>query len=159
MIFVTVGMHTKGFNRLLEKMDEIAGCIDEDVIIQIGHSSFRPQHAQWFDFTTEGKIEEYCRQARLVITHPAMSVIAALRQGTPVVVMPRMKIYDEVINDHQVDFARELEKQSKVVAVYDVNQLEDALRHTEANTTGITSDSILMDALKRYIAEFEDTLA
>ncbi|RKY56218.1 MAG: beta-1,4-galactosyltransferase, partial [Candidatus Neomarinimicrobiota bacterium] len=38
MIFVTVGSHYKGFERLVEKMDEIAGKIEEEVIMQIGYT-------------------------------------------------------------------------------------------------------------------------
>jgi len=155
LIFVTVGMHTKGFDRLLKKMDEIAATSGEEVVMQIGHTSFRPQTAKWFDFTTEAGIKEWCKKATVVVTQPAMSILDAQEQGTPVIVVPRLKRYDEVIDDHQLDFARELEKQGKVVAVYDVDKLEEALRNVDLEPPKLTRDKRLVNALKKYIAQLE----
>ena len=54
MIFVTVGMHTAGFERLVKKMDEIAGKIDEEVIMQIGGTSI-PRKTQSILISPLGK--------------------------------------------------------------------------------------------------------
>jgi UDP-N-acetylglucosamine transferase subunit ALG13 len=148
-------MHTKGFDRLLKKMDEIAGTSGEEVVMQIGYTSFRPQNAKWFDFTTEAGIKEWCTKARVVVTQPAMSILDAQEQGTPVVVVPRLKKYNEVIDDHQLDFAKHLEKEGKVIAVYDVNKLEEALRKVDLKPQELASDKRLVNALKKYIARFE----
>src|SRR4030042_3156603 len=107
-------MHTKGFDRLLKKMDEIASSTHEEVVMQIGHTNFRPQNAKWFDFTTEEGIKEWCKKARVIVTQPAMSILDAQEQGKPVIVVPRLKKYGEVIDDHQSDFAKELENAGKV---------------------------------------------
>jgi len=148
-------MHTKGFDRLLKKMDEIASTLGEEVVMQIGHTSFRPRSAKWFDFTTEAGIKEWCKKARVVITQPAMSILDAQEQGTPVIVVPRLKQYDEVIDDHQLDFARELEKEGKVIAVYDVDKLEEALCKPDTSRAVHTRDERLVNALKRYVAQFD----
>ena len=149
-------MHTKGFDRLVKKMDEIAGNIDEEVIIQTGGTKFEPKNAKWFDFTTEEEIKGFCRKASVVVTHAAMSILDAWEQGKPVVVVPRLKKYGEVIDDHQLDFAKELEKEGRVVAVYDVDELlEEALRKAEFKPLGLTKDRRLVNALKVYIAQFE----
>jgi exopolysaccharide biosynthesis glucuronosyltransferase PssE len=155
VIFVTVGMHTKGFDRLLKKMDEIAGILNEEVVMQIGHTSFCPQNAKWFDFTTEAGIKEWCKKARVVVTQPAMSVLDAQEQGTPVIVLPRLKKYNEVVDDHQLDFARHLEKEGKVIAVYDIDKLEEALRNVDLKLPKLARDKRLVNALKKYIAQFE----
>jgi len=157
LIFVTVGMHTQGFDRLLRKMDEIAGALGEEVVMQIGHTSFRPQTAKWFDFTTEAGIKEWCKKARVVVTQPAMSILDAQEQGTPVIVVPRLKKYNEVIDDHQLDFARHLEKEGKVTAVYDVDKLEETLRNIDSRPVKLVRDKRLVNALKKYIAQFERT--
>ena len=155
MIFVTVGMHTKGFDRLLKKMDEIASTLGEEIVMQIGHTSYRPQNAKWFDFTTEAGIKEWCKKARVVVTQPAMSILDAQEQGVPVIVVPRLKRYDEVIDDHQLDFARELEKESKVIAVYDVDELDKVLQKSDLKPQELAKDKRLVNALKKYIAQFE----
>jgi beta-1,4-N-acetylglucosaminyltransferase len=155
LIFVTVGMHTKGFDRLVRKMDEIAGMINEEVVMQIGHTKYAPQHAKYFQFTTEKELKELCQKARVVVTHGAMTIIDALEQGTPVVAVPRLEEYREHINDHQLYFVQELERDGKVIAVYNVDKLEEALEKADHKPPEIAKDRTLVDALKGYIAQFE----
>jgi UDP-N-acetylglucosamine transferase subunit ALG13 len=132
-------------------MDRIAGDLDEEVIMQIGHTDFRPRNAEWFAFATHKEIIETINRARIVVTQPAMSMVDALQQGTPVVVVPRLKTYSEVIDDHQVDLARELEKQGKVIAVYEIGKLAEALASVPLQVSGFEKDTRLVDALKSYI--------
>ena len=155
MIFVTIGMHPKGFERLIRKMDEIAGKVNEEVIIQIGHTKYKPANAKYFDFTTEQEIKDLCRKARVVVTHGAMSIIDALDEGTPVIAVPRLKKYGEVIDDHQLYLVQELEKAGKVTAVYDVEELEETLKKVGTQSVRLVKDKRLVNALKGYIAQFE----
>lgn len=155
MILVTVGMHTAGFERLIRKMDELAGTLNEEVVMQIGHTRYTPQNTQYFDFTTEGRLKELCQKARVVVTHGAMTIVDALEQGTPVVVVPRLKRYNEVIDDHQLDFATELEREGKVIAVYEVEELEEALKKADLKPPELRKDRRLINSLKRYVSRFE----
>ena len=50
MIFVTVGTHEQQFNRLVEYIDKIAEKMDEEIIIQIGFSTYKPKHCVWKEF-------------------------------------------------------------------------------------------------------------
>jgi len=155
LIFVTIGMHTASFERLIKKMDEIAGMINEEVVMQIGHTKYAPQHAKYFQFTTAEELKELCQKARVVVTHGAMTIIDALEQGTPVVAVPRLEEYREHINDHQLYFVQELERAGKVIAVCNVDKLEEALRKADSKMPELVKDRRLVDALKGYIAQFE----
>jgi len=155
MIFVTIGMHTAGFDRLIKKMDEIAGTINEDVIMQISHSKYIPQNAKYFKFVTEEELKKFCHAARVVVTHGAMTIIDALEQETPVIAVPRLQKYGEHINDHQLYFVQELEKAGKVVAVYDVDELKGALEKVGPKAPQLVKDKRLVNALKQYVAQFE----
>lgn len=155
MIFVTIGMHPQGFERLIQKMDEIAGNTEEKVIMQIGGTKYIPRNVKYFEFVTEEEFKELCQKARVVVTHGAMTIIDALERGTPVVVVPRLKKYNEVIDDHQLDFTRELEKEGKVIAIYDVDELEKTLEEIGLNPVKINRDKKLVNALKKYIYGFE----
>ena len=46
MIFVTVGTHEQPFNRLIKKIDDLVanGSIQEEVIMQTGFSTYKPEH-------------------------------------------------------------------------------------------------------------------
>ena len=155
MIFVTIGMHTAGFDRLIKKMDEIAGTISEEVVIQIGHSKYIPQNAKYFKFVTEEELKKSCHEARVVVTHGAMTIIDALEQGTPVIAVPRLQKYGEHINDHQLYFVQELHKAGKVAAVYDVEELKEALEKVAAKAPQLVKDKRLVNALKKYVGQFE----
>jgi len=155
LIFVTVGMHTAGFDRLIKKMDEIAGTISEEVIIQIGHSKYIPQNAKSFKFVSEEELKKLCHEARVVVTHGAMTIIDALEEGTPVIAVPRLQKYGEHINDHQLYFVQELEKAGKVAAVYNVDELEETLQKVGAKAPQLVKDKRLVNALKQYIGKFE----
>ena len=155
MIFVTIGMHTAGFERLIRKMDELAGTTNEEVVMQIGYTKYTPKTAKYFQFTTEDELKELSLKARVVVTHGAMTIVDALEQGTPVVAVPRLQKYREHINDHQLYFVQELEKDGKVIAVYNVDKLEEALKKADLKPVDLAKDRRLVDALKGYIAQFE----
>ena len=109
MIFVTIGA-SRGFPRLITRMDEIAGEIDEEVVIQTGFTEYRPFNARYFTFASHDEILELIQQARILVTHGASTIVDALRIGHPVIVVPRLKEYGEVINDHQLELCQALEK-------------------------------------------------
>ena len=155
LIFVTIGMHTAGFERLIKRMDEIAGTINEEVIMQIGHAKYVPQNAKSFKFITETELKRLCHEARIVVTHGAMTIIDALEQGTRVIAVPRLQKYGEHLNDHQLYFVRELEKEGKVIAVYDVEKLEEALAKVDLKPPELVKDRRLVNALREYIELIE----
>lgn len=157
MIFVTVGWHYQEFVRLIRKMDEMAGKMGEKVIMQVGFTKYRPKNAEYFDFVEDfQKILELNREARVVVTHAgAGSIVTALEQGTPAVVVPRLRKYREAIDDHQLELARALAEEGKVVAVYDVNDLEKALRNVKRSRIKVRKDKRLINFLKSYIRSLE----
>jgi UDP-N-acetylglucosamine transferase subunit ALG13 len=155
MIFVTVGSHTQGFERLVKKMDEIASLINEEVIIQIGSSKYKPKNAKYFDSINDfQKIQELNRKARVVVCHGgAGAIITALEQGTPVIAVPRLKRYNEHINDHQIELVDALVKIGKIIAVYDIEMLDRALNNPSINSLKETiKDDRLVNVLKDYIS-------
>jgi beta-1,4-N-acetylglucosaminyltransferase len=153
MIFVTVGTHYDGFERLVKKMDEIAGKIDEKVIIQIGYTKYTPKYAEYFEFKTYQEIQELNKKARVVVCHGGEgSIITAIEQRTPVISVPRLSKYGEHNNNHQLEIANELEKEGKIMAIYNINDLEDALHNVCENPVHVGSERMrLVIALKEYI--------
>lgn len=131
MIFVTVGTHEQAFNRLIEKVDELIknGIIKEEVMVQLGYSTYIPQYCEWEKFIPYSKMIENVKKARIVITHggPA-SFIMPLQEGKTPIVVPRQKKYNEHINDHQVEFAKNVyERMGTILPVYDIGELENVI--------------------------------
>ena len=132
MIFVTVGTHYQGFERFIEKMDQIAAKIDEKVIMQIGFTDYKPKNAKWFKFLEYDEINNLYKEAELIISHAgAGTLFDSLHSKKPIIIVPRLKKFGEHIDNQQIELAEALDSTNKVVAVYDIEDLEDNLLKIE----------------------------
>lgn len=127
MIFVTVGTHEQPFDRLLRKVDELKkdDKIEEEIVIQSGYSTYEPQYCECHKLLPYETMLKYVETARIVITHggPA-SFMMPLQMGKIPIVVPRKVKYGEHVNDHQVEFARAVEKRyGNIIPAYDVEEL------------------------------------
>lgn len=126
MIFVTIGSHYKQFPRLLKRIDEIAPKIKEKIIVQRGYTKYVPKNCESFDFAPS--LEPYYQKSRLTIIHGASSVWEFMyKSKKPFIIVPRQKKFGEHINDHQVEFAEEMEKKLGVKVIYDMEDLTPEL--------------------------------
>ncbi len=131
MIFVTVGTHEQPFDRLLKWIDTMVKekKIQEKVIIQKGYTDYEPKYCESYQLISYEKMQKYIEEARIVITHggPA-SFIAPLSIGKVPIVVPRKKEFNEHVNNHQLDFAREVEKRmNTIILVETEKELVDAV--------------------------------
>ena len=158
MIFVTVGTHYQGFERLIKKMDEIAGKIGDDVIMQIGYTKYEPRNARWFRFLErEEDILELYKKADVIVAHAgAGTLLTALSFGKPLVIVPRLKKFEEHVDDQQLELAEALESMGKAIAVYDVEELEDAIKKAKSlRYKPVHRDKRLINFLKEYLRGIE----
>lgn len=136
MIFVTVGTHEQQFNRLVRAVDDsIAdGTLDDSVFIQTGYSDYQPTHCEWTRFLPVAEMRSWMREADVVVTHGGpSSFIEAMSVGKVPVVAPRRFEYGEHVNDHQVDFVREVaERKGGIVPLFDVVDLPSAISRARA---------------------------
>jgi beta-1,4-N-acetylglucosaminyltransferase len=165
MILVTVGNHIQPFDRLIRAADGLAELIEEKVVIQAGHSKYVPTWANYFDFTSGNHILELTEQARVQISHAGSgSIITALRLKKPLIVTPRLKRFEEHIDDHQLELANALHKQGKLIAVYDIKPhtlmeaVEEVVSLKMTPKTGIAENHALVNYLKAYLAGFSREL-
>lgn len=131
MIFVTVGTHEQGFDRLVKEIDRLKGegIIKEDIIIQKGYTDYEPQYCESYKLIDYDKLQQYLTEARIIITHggPA-SFIAPLSIGKTPIVVPRQKEFNEHVNNHQVEFVKQVvDRNNSLIPVYDIKDLEDKI--------------------------------
>ena len=141
MIFVTVGTHEQPIDRLVKAVDELKkdGIITEDVIIQTGFSTYKPKYCQWSKLLSYQQMVKNVKEARIVITHggPA-SFIMPLQIGKTPIVVPRQHQFDEHVNDHQVEFARNIaERMGTIIPVEDISKLGDVIKHYDEIIAGM----------------------
>lgn len=162
MIFVTVGTHEQPFDRLVQKVDELKqnGVIREDVFIQTGFSTYEPKYCQWSKLIPYEDMLAYVQQARIVITHggPA-SFLMPLQIGKTPIVVPRQKQFGEHVNDHQLEFARNVaERMGTIIPVENISELDDVIADYEqlvcnmAHAVNSNNEKFCAD-MKKIIAE------
>lgn len=154
MIFVTVGTHEQPFNRLVQQIDQLKGLsiFKDEVIIQKGYSTFVPQHCRCFDVLPYEKMLEYQQNARIIITHggPA-SFIYPLSIGKIPIVVPRQKQYSEHVNDHQLEFCRQLkERNFPIILIEEIKDLSERILNYNGGMEGKEFHSHNVDFVKKF---------
>ena len=153
MIFVTVSGYQ--FERLVRKMDEIAGSMKERVMMQTGNTRYVPKNAGHFRFTSRSRMDDCMKKARLVVSHGGEGcIMEALKLRKPLIVVPRYRRFGEHVNDHQLDLTRVLEKSGKITAVYDIGELDEALR-AAGRPAKTGSAGALVEYIKGYVKVLE----
>lgn len=128
MIFVTVGNSNIGFDRLIQKMDEISSHLPYRVVMQIGASNYIPKNAEWFRYSDYKSIISYFEMAKLIVTHAgAGTILDILLLGKIPIVVPRLKEFGEVIDNHQLEITKILAEKELIVPVYDIQRLENTI--------------------------------
>jgi len=108
MIFLTVGTQFP-FDRLVKAVDQACdeGLVEDEIIAQIGKSSYKPRNFEGTPFFAKDFFDQNLERATAVIGHAGMGIISlALDNNKPLLVMPRLKKYNEVVNNHQLDITK-----------------------------------------------------
>jgi len=125
MIFMTVGTQFP-FDRLVKAVDEAVGerGVAEQVFGQIGAGSYRPKNFDSVPELEKSVFDKYFGEANSIISHAGMgSITMALESRKPLLVMPRLSKYGEVVNNHQFEIARKFEQAGYLLAVYATEDL------------------------------------
>jgi UDP-N-acetylglucosamine transferase subunit ALG13 len=109
-------------------MDEIGATASENIIMQAGAAQYKPKHCEYFDFAGYNKMQELNRQARIIVSHAGVgSILTALELNKPMILVPRLKKYDEAYDDHQLEIAEMLSGHRNIKVLHDLSLLPDAL--------------------------------
>lgn len=120
MIFLTVGTQFP-FDRLVKAVDKAAGTngFDEQIVAQIGESSYCPENFEAAHSVEKAVFDQHFSKADSIISHAGMGTITmALDHRKPLLVMPRLKKYGEVVNDHQLVIAKKFEQLGYLLVAY-----------------------------------------
>ncbi len=158
MIFATVGTHNQGFPRFVKKMDEVAKSIDEEIVIQIGCTKYTPKNCKYFDYLDQYDFSKLCKSSSLIVTHGGIgSIMSSLKLGKPTIVVPRQKKFNEHTNDHQLQITKELEKQKRIVAVYNIERLDYAIKKAKKmKIKKNKGENRIKDIISEFIDDYEN---
>ena len=158
MIFVTVGTHEQPFNRLIQEVDHLVetGVIKEEVFIQTGYSTYEPKFCQWSRLISFDQMSKFMQKADIIITHggPA-TFMSAITNGKKPIVVPRQEKFGEHVNDHQVDFARNVAKRmGTIILVEDVDKLGETIENYNSIVAELEYD--MGNNNKKFNKDLED---
>jgi UDP-N-acetylglucosamine transferase subunit ALG13 len=151
MILVTTGISGAPFDRLLRVIELIDA--KEEVVVQHGPSQVRPPGTTCFAFLPFHELNDYVASSSTVITHAgAGSVLVALTHGRRPIVVPRRPQHAEVVDDHQVVFARHLAQAGLVHLAEDPEDLPPLMASRPATMFAAGErDSQLVRELSSYL--------
>ena len=131
MIFATIGTQAP-FDRFVKILDELCKNIDEEIVCQTIQTNYQAQNIKTVDFLPPDEFDQYFKRARLIIAHAGMgTIISALRQKKPIIIVPRLASLKEHRNDHQMATAMRMHELGYVYVAYDKSQLEELINQKD----------------------------
>jgi UDP-N-acetylglucosamine transferase subunit ALG13 len=116
--FISLGNSHQSFGRLLKNIEEFIDELPKPILIQRGHTEFSSKKAEVITFMDMNAFERAINSHSLIILHGgAGSIIQAVFQQKVPVVMARRKIFDEHIDDHQVEFVAKLSSKDLIISL------------------------------------------
>ncbi|MBR2704125.1 MAG: exopolysaccharide biosynthesis protein [Clostridia bacterium] len=131
MILVLLGTQNNSFVRLLEAIQKNIDekIITDEVIVQAGFTKFESKDMKILSLIDKEELSKLQDEADLIITHGGVgSIISSLKKGKKVIVVPRLKKYDEHVNNHQLQIARRFEQEGYVKHVINLKNLEKVIK-------------------------------
>jgi beta-1,4-N-acetylglucosaminyltransferase len=151
LIFVATGT-TYAFDPIIKKMDEIASCLGEEVIIQTGVSKYKPKNCKYFEF--ESNLMPYFKKASLVIAHGgAGSSFEILTMGKKLISVENLEVNDK----HQSDLLRELDRLGHIIWCKDINKIEASIEEAKKKKFKkyIPPKCAIPDLINKYLEEIK----
>jgi len=156
MILVTVGSQKFQFNRLLKKIDELIDkkIITDSVFAQIGVSDYKPNNYEYVSFMSQDEFNQKLDECDMVITHAGTGVIVnAVKKGKKVIAVPRLKEFQEHVDNHQIQLIKEFDESHFIEPCYDLEKLSDAISKTKTRKyKKYTSNTeAIIESIKEFI--------
>jgi UDP-N-acetylglucosamine transferase subunit ALG13 len=154
MIFATTGTQLP-FPRLIAALDALAATLPEPIIAQIGPDRGRYDNLQTHESLTPAEFDEMFTEARVIVAHAGIgTILSARRHRCPLILVPRRADLNEHRNDHQGATARGLEQRAGLNIVWDVADLEAALR--DPHPPAEAGDIGPLDQLHAHLRDLTD---
>ncbi len=134
MIFVTVGSQKFQFNRLLKELDKLAleKKITEEIFAQTGYSDYEPKNYKYKNFLDRDEFLNIMGECDKVITHGGTgAIVGAVKQGKKVIAVPRLKVFGEHVDDHQLQIVNQFKEMGFIEYIEDITKIEKAIKDIE----------------------------
>lgn len=157
MIFVTIGSLFP-FDRLVRLMDDLAPNFpNETFFAQIADGTYEPRNMHFARMLSRREFGEKVEQAKIIVAHAGMgSVISAMENKKPVVILPRIFEQGEHTTDHQMATARWLSQKPGIYVAMTDAELHSTIKAAlgasgEGAVMPPTAPVEFLDRIRTYI--------
>lgn len=158
LIFITVGTHEQGMDRLFKQIDDLieSNQIKDEVFAQIGYTNYIPKNFKYQKMIGFDEMDEWIRKSDIIITHGGPgSIFHPLQYGKIPIVIPRNPDFKEHVDNHQILFAKRLEENKKILAVYEIEKIIDIIENYDSK---IKKCLISKQNVEVFIKKLDDIL-
>jgi UDP-N-acetylglucosamine transferase subunit ALG13 len=130
VILVLFGTNRFPFPRLARAVEELASRSAEEIVVQLGFTTYPPRGTQCFNFLPRQELHSLIRRADIVITHGGFATISdCLELGKKIVAVPRKNELGENKDSGrgQEEIVRRLDEDGQLVGVFNLGELPKAL--------------------------------
>lgn len=148
-VFVTVGNALDPFERLVRMVDEALPREGVEGVCQHGVSVTRPHGLRAVTTLPRAEFEAELQGADVVVCHAGVGTLwSAIEAGHRPIVVPRLASHREIVNDHQLEICRELEREGLIVVVSSAEELARAAatptrRGTAKKREGVSTEPVV----------------
>ena len=135
MIFVVLGTWEMPFIRPLKELEQavLNGVIKERILIQSGNTAFASPHMELVPFFGKEEFERTYDQASLIICQAGVgSIMLGLKKSKKVIAIARRAIFNEHIDDHQLEILYVFERLGSILRWNGDGDLGEALARANA---------------------------
>lgn len=156
MILVLLGTHELQFHRLLEEVEKCIdmGIISEEVIVQAGNTKFKTDKMEILDYLSYNQLDDLIKNAQFIICHGGTgSIISSVRNRKKVIVVPRLKKYNEHNDDHQMEIIKILKEKGYIEVCLENDCLGEVISRIDEFTPIPYSDNnaLMINTIKDFI--------
>jgi len=153
LILVMVGTNPYPFTRLIEKVIEWAEKTGEHVIVQSGHTPVTSNVIEHHSFLDHSKILQLMSNADVVITQGGFgSLQDCMKTGVKTIAVPRLIELGESPDD-QTEIVNALAEENRVVPLFDVTKLAEAIQTAKNMKTKTVKTNALPEHVEKTISE------
>ena len=124
MIYVTLGTQGADFSRCLKMVEQLIEDenIQDEVIAQVGNTTYRPKNIKCFDYVTETDYQKYIAEADVIVTHAGSGALfSCIKKSKKAIAVARLAKYGEMVNDHQTELVKKLAEEGYILdGTYDM---------------------------------------
>lgn len=161
MVFVILGTQKEQFKRIIDYVVNSEKLKNTQVFIQNGHTKYDKNlinsNIQLLGFIEQDKFKDFVLSADYIITHGGVgSIFTGLLNNKKILAIPRLKKFDEHVDDHQIELCDKLQSLGYILEYNEqkegINLFDKKIATLEmTNFKKYIPDNSFLDILKREI--------